>query len=84
MVTIRLSLGGAKKNPFYHVTVTDSRSGRDGRYIERLGFYNPKARGGEVPLRLNVERTEHWLSKGAQASDRVKALLKRYRKENAQ
>lgn len=84
MVTIRLALGGAKKKPFYHVTVTDSRSGRDGRYIERLGFYNPKARGGEVPLRLDVERADYWLSKGAQASDRVMALIKRYRKENAQ
>jgi small subunit ribosomal protein S16 len=84
MLTIRLSLGGAKKKPFYHVTVTDSRSRRDGRYIERLGFYNPKARGGEVPLRMDVERAEYWLSHGAQATDRVMSLIKRSRKENAQ
>ena len=81
MVTIRLSRGGAKRTPFYHVTVTDSRSGRDGRYIERLGFYNPTARGGEVPLRLDIERAEYWLSRGARASDRVVSLIKRCRKE---
>ena len=76
MVTIRLSRGGAKKRPFYHIVVTDSRNKRDGRFIERLGFFNPVARGAEEVLRINNERVEHWLAKGAQASDRVSQLLK--------
>ncbi len=76
MVTIRLSRGGAKKRPFYHVVVTDSRNRRDGRYIERVGFFNPIATGGEVRLNIDVERIQHWLGKGAQTSDRVAKLLK--------
>ncbi len=76
MVTIRLSRGGAKNRPFYHVVVTDSRSGRDGRYIERVGFFNPLARGNEERLRLDSERVEYWKSNGAQASDRVAKLIK--------
>ena len=76
MVTIRLSRGGAKKRPFYHLTVTDSRKSRDGRFIERVGFFNPVARGGDERLRLDRERIEHWVSHGAQASERVAALLK--------
>lgn len=76
MVTIRLSRGGAKKRPFYHVVVTDSRNNRDGRYIERLGFFNPIARGKEVRLQLNDERIGYWISQGAQASDRVASLMK--------
>jgi small subunit ribosomal protein S16 len=76
MVTIRLARGGAKKRPFYHIVVTDSRMPRDGRYIERVGFYNPRATGGEVSLNINQERVDHWVSKGAQASDRVSKLLK--------
>ena len=76
MVTIRLARGGAKKRPFYHIVVTDSRRARDGRYIERLGFYNPSATGGEVSLNINQERIDHWVSKGAQTSDRVSKLLK--------
>ena len=76
MVTIRLARGGAKKRPFYHIVVTDSRMPRDGRYIERLGFYNPNATGGEVSLNINTDRIEHWVSKGAQTSDRVSKLLK--------
>lgn len=76
MVTIRLSRGGAKKRPFYHLVVTDSRNRRDGRYIERVGFYNPVATGGEVRLNINVERVQHWVGKGAQTSDRVAKLLK--------
>jgi small subunit ribosomal protein S16 len=83
MVTIRLTRGGAKKRPFYHVVVTDSRNGRDGRYIERLGFYNPVATGKEEPLKLNVERIEHWLGQGAQPSERVAALIKQYAKKAA-
>jgi small subunit ribosomal protein S16 len=76
MVTIRLARGGAKKRPFFHVVVTDSRNPRDGRYIERLGFYNPIAKGGEVGLKLDRARIEYWVSKGAQPSDRVTYLLK--------
>lgn len=76
MVTIRLSRGGSKKKPFYHIHVTDSRQKRDGRYIERLGYFNPMARGGEIPLNVNRERVEYWISKGAQPSDRVSKLLK--------
>ena len=76
MVTIRLARGGAKNRPFYHVVVTDSRNSRDGRYIERLGFFNPLARGNEERLRLDVERIAHWQSHGAQPSDRVAKLIK--------
>jgi len=76
MVTIRLARGGAKKRPFYHVVVTDSRNRRDGRYIERLGFFNPGAVGQEVRLKIDTERTQHWVSKGARTSDRVASLLK--------
>ena len=76
MVTIRLARGGAKKKPFYHVVVTDSRNRRDGRYIERLGFFNPMAKGGEVRLNIDAERAAHWVGKGAQTSDRVAKLLK--------
>ena len=76
MVTIRLSRAGTKKKPFYHVVVTDSRNKRDGRLIERLGFYNPMATGQDVPIRLDVERINYWLSQGAQASARVKKIIK--------
>lgn len=76
MVTIRLSRGGAKNRPFYHVVVTDSRSGRDGRYIERVGFFNPLARGNEERLRLDSERVQYWQSTGAQPSERVAKLIK--------
>jgi small subunit ribosomal protein S16 len=76
MVTIRLSRGGSKKRPYYHITVTDSRMSRDGRYIERLGFFNPQARGQEVRLRLDNERVDHWVGQGAQLSDRVRNLVK--------
>lgn len=76
MVTIRLARSGAKKRPFYHVVVTDSRNRRDGRYLERLGFFNPVAQGQEEKLRLNRERIDYWVSKGAQTSDRVAKLLK--------
>jgi len=76
MVTIRLARSGAKKRPFYHVVVTDSRNRRDGRYIERIGFFNPVAKGQEVRLNIDTERASHWVSKGAQTSDRVARLLK--------
>ncbi|WP_261843524.1 MULTISPECIES: 30S ribosomal protein S16 [Aliamphritea] len=76
MVTIRLARSGAKKRPFYHLSVADSRNPRDGRFIERVGFFNPLAKGQEERLRVNLERVEHWVSKGAQVSDRVATLLK--------
>lgn len=75
MVTIRLSRGGAKKHPFYHIVVTDSRNKRDGRFIERLGFFNPMAKGAEESLRIDRDRVNHWVSQGAQPSDRVAKLL---------
>ena len=83
MVTIRLARTGAKKRPFYHIVVTDSRNARDGRYIERLGFFNPIAKGGEERLRLDRERIDHWISKGAQTSERVTSLLKQASQEAA-
>ncbi|MBB5209955.1 MULTISPECIES: 30S ribosomal protein S16 [Microbulbifer] len=76
MVTIRLARGGAKKRPFYHLTVTDSRKSRDGRFIERVGFFNPVARGQEERLRIDRDRVEFWVGQGAQVSDRVSKLLK--------
>ena len=83
MVTIRLTRTGAKNRPFYHVIVADSRSGRDGRYIERVGFFNPLARGNEDRLRLDSERVEYWKSHGAQPSDRVARLIKDAAKASA-
>ncbi len=76
MVIIRLARAGAKKKPFYYITVTDQRNARDGRFIERVGFFNPLAKGQEERLRLNLDRVEHWTGKGAQPSQRVAALLK--------
>lgn len=76
MVKIRLARGGSKKRPFYHLTVTDSRSSRDGRFIERVGFFNPIARGQEERLRIDSERVQFWLGRGAQPTDRVARLLK--------
>lgn len=76
MVTIRLARGGAKKRPFYHLTVTDSRNARNGRFIERVGFFNPTARGQEVRLRIDTDRVAYWQGQGAQVSDRVARLLK--------
>ena len=77
MVTIRLSRGGAKKRPFYNIVVTDSRNRRDGRYIERIGYYNPRAAGGETPLKLDTDRLEYWMSQGAKTSERVANLVKK-------
>lgn len=76
MVVIRMARGGAKKRPFYHVVVTDSRNKRDGRYIERVGFFNPVAGGQDKRLELKTERIEHWRGQGAKLSERVAALLK--------
>jgi small subunit ribosomal protein S16 len=76
MVVIRLSRSGAKKRPFYHIVVADKERSRDGRFIERIGYFNPIAAGKEIRLTLDLARAEHWISKGAQASDRVKHLIK--------
>lgn len=75
MVTIRLARGGAKKRPFYHIVVTDSRNARDGRYIERVGFFNPIAKGQEEKLRIDTDRVEHWIGQGAKTSGRVAKLI---------
>ena len=81
MVVIRLARGGQKNRPFYHVVVTDSRNSRDGRYIERLGFFNPLSKGSEERLRLESDRIAHWISKGAQPSERVAKLIKDAKKQ---
>ena len=84
MVIIRLSRGGSKKRPFYHITVADSRVSRDGRFIERIGFFNPIARGAEENSRVDLERYDHWVSQGSQVSDRVQQIVKQYRKATTQ
>lgn len=76
MVKIRLSRTGAKKRPFYHVVVADSRFSRDGRYIERVGYFNPRATGGELRLNIDTARVDHWVDQGAQATERVEKLIK--------
>ena len=83
MVTIRLARHGGKKHPFYHVTVAEKTAKRDGRFIERLGFFNPLARGGEEELRIDLERADHWLSVGAQPTERAAQLIARCRKAQA-
>ena len=76
MLTIRLARAGAKKRPFFHITVADSRKPRDGRFVERVGYFNPISRGKEVRLEIDQERIDYWLSQGAQVSDRVLTLIK--------
>jgi len=83
MVTIRLARAGSKKRPFYHLVVTDSRNSRDGRFIERIGFFNPIAAGKEEGLRIDTDRFDHWTSHGAQPSDAVRKLVKRVQKAAA-
>lgn len=83
MVTIRLARGGMKKRPYYHIVVCDSRSPRDGRHVERLGFFNPVARGQQERLRLDVERAEQWIAKGARPSERAADLIAEGRKQQA-
>ena len=78
MVVIRLSRGGAKKRPFFNVVVADSRMPRDGRFIERVGFFDPKAPAGRESLRIDVPRVRHWSEKGAQLSDTVTRLVKQF------
>ena len=83
MVIIRLSRGGSKKRPFYHITVADNRESRDGRFIERVGFFNPIARGAEENVRIDLDRFDYWVRQGAKPSDRVKQITKKYRKAMA-
>lgn len=83
MVVIRMARGGAKNRPFYHVVVADSRMPRDGRFIERIGFYNPKASGQAQQFRIALDRVAHWVDLGAQPSDAVKKLIKRGKSELA-
>lgn len=81
MVVIRLSRGGAKNRPFYNIVVADSRNPRDGRFVERVGFYNPLAREGEESVRISMDRLTYWQSKGAQASDTVMRLVRKHGKK---
>jgi small subunit ribosomal protein S16 len=83
MVVIRLARGGAKKRPFYHIVAADSRRSRDGRYLQRLGYFNPIAKGEEIPLELDREAIASWVGKGAQLSQRVKALVSEWDKKKA-
>ncbi len=80
MVVIRLARGGSKKRPFYYISIADRRESRNGKFIERVGFFNPLARGAEEQLRLDMDRVEYWQKQGAQASSRVKSLIKTYKK----
>ena len=80
MVSIRLSRAGAKKRPFYHLVVTDSRNRRDGRYIERLGLFKPLGKESQENIRIDMERVDYWIGQGAKPSDRVASLLKAQRK----
>ena len=81
MVVIRLSRGGAKNRPFYNIVVADSRNPRDGRFVERVGFYNPLAKDGEESVRISMDRLTYWQSKGAQASDTVMRLVRKHGKK---
>lgn len=81
MVTIRLTRGGAKKRPFYHIVVADSRRPRDGRFIEQLGFFNPVAGGKDEACRIDLPRIDYWVNNGAQPSARVAALVKQLRQQ---
>ena len=81
MVVIRLARGGSKKRPFYHLVVADKRMPRDGRYIEKIGHFNPLATGNSVKLHVELPRATYWISQGAQPSDRVASLLKQYSKQ---
>ncbi len=77
MVVIRMARGGAKNRPFYNIVVADSRMPRDGRFLEKLGFYNPKASGSDQNFRIALDRVAYWVGQGAQPSDAVKKLVKR-------
>ena len=83
MVVIRLQRGGANKRPFYHVVVADSRRAANKKFIERLGFYDPKAPAGRESLRISMDRVKHWQGKGAQLSDTAARLVKQFAKKAA-
>lgn len=83
MVVIRLARGGAKKRPFYHIVAADKRERRDGRFIERVGYYNPLASGSEQGLVINGERLQHWTQNGAQVSPTVARLVKQAGRQSA-
>ena len=83
MVVIRLSRGGAKNRPFYNIVVADSRNPRDGRFVERVGFYNPLSKDSEEGVRISMDRLTYWQSKGAQASDTVMRLVRKHGKKVA-
>ncbi len=83
MVVIRLARGGSKKRPFYAISVADSRKASTKKFIERIGFYNPNARGQEEKLRIDLDRVKHWVGLGAQPSDRVATLVKQAEKAAA-
>jgi len=82
MIIIRLSRTGNKKKPFYHIVLADKKSPRDGRYVERLGFFNPIASGNALEMRLNLERIEYWIMNGAKLSTKMHYLIKKYKKLN--
>ena len=84
MVRIRLARHGSKKKPFYHITVADQRRSRDGRFIERVGYFNPVAKGDAQEYRIEMDRVDYWLSKGARPSDMVKKLVSRAKKETVE
>ena len=84
LVTIRLARHGGKKHPFYHLAVAEKTAKRDGRFIERIGFYNPVARGKEEALRIDIERADYWLANGAQPTERVRQLIARWRRGSAE
>lgn len=84
MVKIRLARGGAKKRPFYNIVVADQRRAVTSKFIERLGFFNPRATGSEEKIRFDLERAQHWISQGAQPTDRVKKLIKEATAQQAQ
>lgn len=81
MVTIRLARGGANKRPFYSIVVSDQRRQPKGKFIERLGFFNPMASDDEEKIRLDTERVDYWISNGAQPSDRVAQIIKQVKNE---
>ncbi|MEZ5727554.1 MAG: 30S ribosomal protein S16 [Burkholderiaceae bacterium] len=83
MVVIRLARGGAKKRPFYNIVATDKRNRRDGRFLERVGFYNPVASGQETELRIQLDRVEHWRARGAEVTDSVARLIREFAKQSA-
>lgn len=84
MIKVRLARRGAKKRPFYHIVVADSRKSRDGRFIEKLGYFNPIAKGQEKSIVLNDERLQYWLGVGAQPTDRVESIMKQHKKAGAE